>query len=93
LPERLANLSALLVFRLYKIGSRIISWVEIMHFECIISTKISNNRISDPHQNLLLAKAYPEPDLRYFSNSTAFGSSEKVRQVASFHGLYLEAWR
>ena len=31
--------------------------------------------VGDVHHNLLLAKACPEPDLRYRSNSTAFDSS------------------
>jgi hypothetical protein len=31
------------------------------------------------HHNRLFAKACPEPDLRYISNSTAFDSSEKAR--------------
>ena len=41
------------------------------------------------HHNRLLAKACPEPDLRYRSNSTAFDSSEKARWVMSFQDLYL----
>jgi hypothetical protein len=33
----------------------------------------------DRYRSFLLAKACPEPDLRYRSNSTAFDSSEKAR--------------
>ncbi len=38
-------------------------------------------------QSLLFAKACPEPDLKYRSNSTAFDLSEKARQVTSIHGF------
>jgi len=41
-------------------------------------------------QNLLFAKALPDPDLRYFSNSAAFDSLEKAMYVTMFQGLYFE---
>jgi len=44
------------------------------------------------YHNLLPAKAVPDPDLRYFSNSDALDSSEKARYVISFQGLNLEVW-
>ena len=40
---------------------------------------LNSGVVSDVHHNLLLAKACPEPDLRYRSNSMAFDSSEKAR--------------
>jgi len=43
-------------------------------------------------QNLLFAKALPDPDLRYFSNSTAFDSFENPIYVTSLHGLNLDVW-
>jgi hypothetical protein len=41
-------------------------------------------------QNLLFAKALPDPDLRYFSNSIALDSFENPIYVMSLHGLNLD---
>jgi hypothetical protein len=38
-----------------------------------------NNRISGRYQSLLLTKAFPEWDLRYFSNAKALDLSLKER--------------
>jgi hypothetical protein len=44
-----------------------------------------------PHyQKCLFAKAWPEPDLRYFSNFSALGSFSKYIAISIFHGLYFE---
>ncbi len=43
--------------------------------------------------SLFFAKARPEADFKYFSNSKALVLSEKVTYVFSFHGTYLEVCR
>jgi hypothetical protein len=47
-------------------------------------------RDSRAYQERFFAKACPEPDLRYRSNSTARWSSWKQRCITTFHGRYLE---
>ena len=39
------------------------------------------------HHSRLLAKARPDPVLRYFSNAKAFVGSENARKPMSFQGL------
>jgi hypothetical protein len=41
------------------------------------------------HHNLLWAKAWPEWDFKYFSNSSALERSLKTGSVIKFHSLYL----
>jgi hypothetical protein len=38
--------------------------------------------------NLFAANARPEPDLRYFSKSTALSLSVNAKNITSFHGTY-----
>jgi len=40
------------------------------------------------YENLFLAKAMPEPDLRYLSNSKAFFSDKKAQYQTSLYGLF-----
>jgi len=42
------------------------------------------------HHKRLLAKARPDPDFRYFSNSTAFFLFEKATYETRRHGLNFE---
>ena len=45
-----------------------------------------NLRLSRTYNNLFCAKAFPEPDFRYFSNSKALFFSLKALQVMSSIG-------
>lgn len=44
------------------------------------------------HQKCRLAKAWPQPDFKYFSNASALRSSRKRTATTIFQGLHLAVW-